>query len=304
MGYNDFIVSAFSNFLYEKQYVNIVNLNIAELGLINQNNVFDFFCKEKPEYIFFIGGKQGGILANITYPADFIYENLQMEINVIHCAYKTNAKRLLFLGSSCMYPKNCPQPIKEEYLLTGELEKTSEPYAIAKIAGIKLCQAYRQQYGFGCVCVVPATIYGPADDFNLETGHVISSLIRKFYTAKINNEKQVVIWGTGIPRREFIYVDDLVEACVFLMNNYENIKIINIGVGEDITIKELTLLIKETVGFKGEIIFDKTKPDGPPQKLLDNSKITELGWKAKISLKEGIARTCSWYKKHINNKRW
>lgn len=278
---------------------NILSESTHGLDLIEQNSVYSFFKKEKPEYVFLTYVKSGGIVANMKYPAEFIYNNLQIQSNIIHYSYKFGVKKLLFMGSSCIYPRNCPQPMKEEYLLSGELEKTSEPYSIAKIAGIKMCQSYSQQYGVNYISVIPATIYGPKDDFDPENSHVISSLIRKFHEAKVNSEDKVVVWGTGRPRREFLYVDDMIDACIFLMNNYNPSEIINVGRGKDVSIKELALLIKDILGFKGEIIFDEIKPDGTPQKLLDNSKITKLAWEAKTSLGKGVALTYNWYKEHI-----
>lgn len=286
-----FKLNGFNNILSESTY---------GLDLIDQNSVYSFFKKEKPEYVFLTYAKSGGIVANINYPAEFIYYNLQVQNNIIHYSYEFGVKKLLFLGSSCVYPLNCPQPIKEEYLLSGNLEKTSESYALSKIAGIKMCQAYSKQYGLNFIPIIPATVYGPNDDFDLEGSHVISSLIRKFHEAKVNNEDKVVVWGTGKPRREFIYIDDIVDASIFLMDNYDAPEIINVGCGQDLSIEELAQLIKDIVGFKGEIIFDESKPDGTPQKLLDNSKITKLGWKAKTSLKGGIGRTYKWYKEHIS----
>ncbi|RMG35800.1 MAG: GDP-L-fucose synthase, partial [Methanobacteriota archaeon] len=233
-----------------------------------------------------------------TYPAEFIYDNLAIQTNVIHQSYLHGVKKLLFLGSSCIYPKFAPQPIKEEYLLTGELEPTNEPYAIAKIAGIKMCQAYNRQYGTNFICAMPTNLYGPNDNFDLETSHVLPALIRKFHEAKLRHAAQVVIWGTGKPRREFLHVDDLADACLFLMQNYQGNEIVNVGVGEDISIQELAILIKEIVGFKGEIINDTTKPDGTPRKLLNVSRLNALGWKARIGLKEGIEKTYRWFLEH------
>lgn len=266
------------------------------VDLMDQNSVYSFLKKDKPEYVFLTYVKSGGIVANMEYPAEFIYNNLQIQSNIIHYSYEFGVKKLLFLGSSCIYPRGCLQPIKEDYLLSGELEKSSEPFAIAKIAGIKMCQSYSRQYGTNYISVIPATIYGPRDEFDLQESHVIPALIRRFHEAKINGEDKVIVWGTGRPRREFIYVDDVVSACIFLMDNYNLPETINVGGGNDLSIKELALLIKDIVGFKGEIIFDGTKPDGTPQKLLDNSKITKMGWEAKTSLKEGITLTYNWYR--------
>lgn len=294
-GHQGMVGSALIRHLKLVGFNNPITRTPQELNLIDQYAVSDFFKKEGPEYVFLAASKSGGIVTNERYPADFIYINLQIQNNVIHSSYKSGVKRLLFFGSSCIYPRGCPQPMKEEYWLSGELEKTSEPYAIAKIAGIKMCQSYSQQYGVSYISLIPATIYGPKDDFDLEKSHVLSSLIRKFHEAKINNEEKVIVWGTGRPRREFLYVDDLARACIFLIDEYHNPEIINVGYGKDLTIKELALLIRDIVGFKGDIIFDRSKPDGTLRKLLDNSKITKLGWKAEISLEEGIRRTYKWY---------
>jgi len=263
--------------------------------LMSQTNAEKILKEEKPDYIFLFSVKEGGILANIKYPADLIYFNLQVQKNIIHYSYKFGVKKLLFLGSSCMYPKFCKQPMKEEYLLTGLIEPTNEFYAIAKIAGIKMCQAYNIQYKTNFISAVPANVYGPYDDFNLETSHVIPALIRKFHNAKINKEDKVIIWGTGSPRREFIYISDLIDACIFLMDKYNNSDIINIGTGKEVSIKELANLIKNIVGYEGKIIFDKSKPDGMPRKILDSSKINSIGWKSKVNLEEGIKKTYDWY---------
>ncbi|MDO9517886.1 MAG: GDP-L-fucose synthase, partial [Methanosarcinaceae archaeon] len=269
-----------------------------ELDLINQQAVTNFFETERPEYVFLAAAKVGGILANSTYPAEFIYENLMIEANVIHAAYTYGVKKLLFLGSSCIYPGLAPQPLKEEYLLTGELEVTNEAYAVAKIAGIRMCKHYNQQYRTNFISVMPTNLYGPNDNYDLETSHVMAALIRKFHEAKVNRAPYVVVWGTGAPRREFLHVDDMADACVYLMENYDVSDIgefINIGVGEDVTIRELTELIKDIVGYGGEIVYDITKPDGTPQKLLDVSRLHRLGWNAKISLSDGIKQAYEWY---------
>lgn len=273
-----------------------------ELDLTNQQAVNSFFAEEKPEYVFLAAAKVGGILANSTYPAEFIYENLMIEANIIHAAYKYGVKKLLFLGSSCIYPKFAPQPLKEEYLLTGELEETNEAYAIAKIAGIRLCKHYNQQYGTNFISVMPTNLYGPNDNFDLKSSHVMPALIRKFHEAKINKEPEVIVWGTGNPRREFLHVDDMADACVYLMENFDAEDIgefVNIGVGKDINIKELAELIKVIVGFEGKIKYDMSKPDGTPQKLLDIGKLNALGWKSEISFKEGIESTYEWYKEQL-----
>lgn len=273
----------------EKQgYTNLVFKSSSELDLRNQMDVEDFFKTEQPEYVFIAAAKVGGIHANNTYRGEFLYDNLMMECNIIHSAKNSGVKKLMFLGSSCIYPKLAPQPLKEDYLLTGELESTNEPYAIAKIAGIKLCDAYRSQYGCNFISVMPTNLYGPNDNYNLENSHVLPALIRKFHEAKKNHVSEVVMWGTGSPLREFLHADDLAEACFFLMNKYNEAGLVNIGVGEDITIKDLALLIKEVVGYEGNIVHDLSKPDGTPRKLMDVSKINSLGWKASIGLKEGI----------------
>jgi GDP-L-fucose synthase len=271
---------------------------------MNEKAVRNFFEKEKPEYVFLAAAKVGGIVANRDYPADFIYQNLQIQNNVIHSSYLTGVRKLLFLGSSCIYPKFAPQPMKEEHLLTGELEKTNEPYAIAKIAGIKMCQSYNRQYGTNFIACMPTNLYGPNDNFDLESSHVLPAIIRKFHEAKENKSKKIILWGTGLPKREFLYVDDLADACIFLMKKYnpgkkENEKgeiFLNIGTGKDLSIKELANIVKEAVNYQGEIIYDTSKPDGAPRKLLDVSKINNLGWKYKIGLETGIRKTYEWYK--------
>lgn len=272
----------------------------SQLNLTNQDDVKDLFLTEMLEYVFLATSEEGGILANMTYPADLIYTNLQMQLNLIHFAWKAGVKKLLFMGSSCTYPKFCEQPMKEEAMLTGSLEPTNEAYAIAKIAGIKMCQAYNHQHSTNFISVIPTTIYGPDDNFDPETSHVIPALIRKFHEAKLNLEEgkkeKVEIWGTGKHRREFLYVDDFAEACIFLMNNYDKTETINVGYGEDISIMELVLLVKEIVGFEGDLIFDETKPDGMPKKLLDISKMNALGWRPKIDLKTGLSKTYEWFK--------
>jgi GDP-L-fucose synthase len=283
--------------LKQRGYKAVITRTHEESDLLNQQNVYDFFKKEKPEYVFLAAAKVGGILANNRYRADFIYENLQIQNNIIHQSYLHNVKKLLFLGSSCIYPKACPQPIKEEYLLTGELEYTNEPYAIAKIAGIKMCESYNIQYGTNFICAMPTNLYGPNDNFDPEKSHAFPALIKKFYEARINNKKEVVIFGTGEPKREFLFVDDLADALLFLMHNYEE-KYINIGTGKDISIRELANLIKKIVGFSGNLIFDHSKPDGAPRKLLDVTKLSRLGWNAQTRLKDGIEKTLAWYMKH------
>jgi len=260
----------------------------AELDLRNQKAVQEFFAEEKPDYVFLAAARVGGIMANKTFRAEFIYENLMMQNNVIHSSYQNNVKKLLFLGSSCIYPKLAPQPLKEEYLLTGPLEHSNEPYAIAKITGIKMCDAYRSQYGCNFISVMPTNLYGPNDNYNLNTSHVLPALIRKIHEAKVNGDSKVTIWGTGKPMREFMHVDDCADACVFLMEHYNEPGLVNIGTGVDLEIGELALMIKEVVGFNGSIEYDLSKPDGTPRKLMDVSKLHALGWKHKIALKIGL----------------
>ncbi len=280
--------SAILRRLQKDGFSNFVFRTSAELDLRNQQAVADFFSKEKPEYVFLAAAKVGGILANNVYRAEFLYDNLEIQNNVIHHAWKNGVKKLLFLGSSCIYPKLAPQPLKEEYLLTGLLEPTNEPYAIAKIAGIKMCDAFRSQYGCNFISVMPTNLYGPNDNYDLNTSHVLPALLRKFHEAKMNNQQEVIVWGTGSPRREFLHADDMADACVFLMKNYNEPGLVNIGTGEDISIKELAEMIKEIAAYKGKIVFDTTKPDGTPRKLLDVSKLSKLGWQASILLKNGI----------------
>ena len=297
-GHRGLVGSAIMRKLQQEGYTNIITRTHKELDLTSQAQTQEFFKKEKPEYVFLAAAKVGGIHANNTYPADFAYINIMIESNVIKASYDYGVKKLLFLGSSCIYPKLCPQPIKEEYLLTGLLEKTNEAYAIAKIAGLKMCQYFNRQYGTNYISVMPTNLYGPNDNFDLETSHVLPALIRKFHEAKINNKPYVEVWGTGTPRREFLHVDDLADATVYLMNNYDENEPLNIGTGKDITIKELAELIKEIVGYEGEIKFDTTKPDGTPRKLLDVSRLHATGWKHKIELREGIQSTYEWFKEN------
>ena len=334
-GHKGLVGSAILRALEKSGYNNCVVRSRQELDLTCQSSVERFFDEERPEYVFLAAAKVGGILANATYPADFIYQNLVIETNVIHAAYKYDTKKLLFLGSSCIYPRDCPQPMKEEYLLTGPLEPTNEPYAVAKIAGIKMCEAYNRQYGTKYISVMPTNLYGPNDNFDLETSHVLPALIRKFHLAKLamqkdwegikknevifgripddfkrslgldpktnlplensGEEPEVVLWGTGSPRREFLDVDDLADACIYLMDNYDGSEIVNIGVGKDITIRELAELIAKIVGYQGKIRFDTSKPDGTPRKLLDVSKLSSLGWQPTIGLEEGIKKTYGWF---------
>ncbi|TDQ75472.1 GDP-L-fucose synthase [Sphingobacterium yanglingense] len=287
-GHRGMVGSAIYQKLKQEGYTNIVTRTSKELDLRNQHDVATFFENEKPEYVFLAAAKVGGIVANNTYRADFIYENIAIQSNVIHQAHVHQVKKLLFLGSSCIYPKLAPQPLKEDYLLTGTLEPTNEPYAIAKIAGIKMCEAYRSQYGDNFISVMPTNLYGYNDNYHPENSHVLPALIRRFHEAKVNEVPEVTIWGTGSPLREFLFSTDLAEACVFLMNNYDEEQFINIGVGEDISIKDLALLIKTIIGYKGELNFDSNKPDGTPRKLMDVSKLHALGWKHRIDLEEGI----------------
>lgn len=276
------------------------NILTERVPLLNRESVGDFFSDKKPEYVFLCAAKVGGIVANRDFPADFIYDNLMIQSNVIDASHIFGVKKLLFLGSSCIYPKMCPQPIKEEYLLSGHLEPTNSAYAIAKIAGIEMAKAYRKQYGLNSICLMPTNLYGPNDNFDLETSHVLPALIRKFHEAKIGGRKTVEIWGTGLPRREFLHVDDLASACVFLMQSYDSDEIINVGCGQDIGIAYLAYKVAEIVGFDGSVNFDSSKPDGTPKKLLDVSRLFSMGWKPKISLDEGIASTYEWYLKNRN----
>lgn len=297
-GSNGMVGSAIVRTLEANGYSNIVVKSSKELDLKNQQAVHDFFNQEQPEYVFLAAAKVGGIHANNTYPATFIYDNIMIQSNVIQAAYEFNVKKLLFLGSSCIYPKFAPQPIKEEYLLTGSLEPTNEAYAIAKIAGLKMCQFYKQQYGCNFISAMPTNLFGINDNFNLENSHVLPALLRKFIEAKQNNKQEVTIWGSGTPMREFLFVDDLAEACLFLMENYNGIETVNIGTGEDVSIKELAETIMKIVGFEGSLIFDASKPDGAPRKLLDVSKINNLGWKHQTSLENGIQKTLNWIQKN------
>ena len=325
-GHKGLVGSAIARRLQAEGYANLVTRAHEELNLERQEEVENFFQTEQPEHVFLAAAKVGGIFANSAYPADFIYTNLAIQNNIIHSACRFGVKKLLFLGSSCIYPKLSPQPMKEEYLLSGFLEPTNEPYAVAKIAGIKMCQAYNRQYGTNFISVMPTNLYGPHDNFNLESSHVLPALIRKFHLAKLASRNQaeaidrdealfgpipsdiktslenssqpnrkVVLWGSGTPKREFLHVDDLADACLYLMNNYEGNEIVNIGVGADLSIRELADLIAKIVGFEGEIEWDASKPDGTPRKLLDVSRLNQLGWKAKISLEKGIEDTYKWY---------
>jgi GDP-L-fucose synthase len=292
--------SALTRNLQKKGFTNIITITSAELDLRNQQAVNDFFQKEKPEYVFLAAAKVGGINANNIYRAEFIYDNLMIEANIINAAWKNKVKKLLFLGSSCIYPKMAPQPLHEDSLLTGLLEETNEPYAIAKIAGIKLCDAYRAQYGCNFISAMPTNLFGPNDNYDTENSHVLPALLRKIITAKKNNDPSVTIWGTGSPRREFLFVDDLADACFYLMQNFNEEGFVNIGMGKDITILELATLIKEIVGYEGNIINDPTKPDGTPRKLLDVSKLKNLGWQSSVTLEEGIKKVYE----EVKNNNW
>ena len=288
-GHRGMVGSAMHRKLTKEGFENIVVRTSAELDLTNQQAVIDFFEQEKPDYVFLAAAKVGGIIANNTYRADFIYQNLMIESNIIHQAYVNNVKKLMFFGSSCIYPKLAPQPLKEDYLLTGELEYTNEPYAIAKIAGIKLCESYRLQYGCNFISVMPTNLYGYGDNYHPNHSHVLPALIRRIHEAKLNNVPHIEAWGTGTPLREFLFVDDLADACYLLMQTYNESQFINVGYGEDIFIKDLIDTVKKVIGYTGDIIFDTTKPDGTPRKLMDATKLRNMGWKPKISLEEGIA---------------
>jgi GDP-L-fucose synthase len=294
-GHRGMVGSAIHRNLLALGYTNIITRTSSELDLRVQEPVNEFFESERPDYVFLAAAKVGGIMANNLYRADFLYENLMIQSNVIHSAYATKVSKLMFLGSSCIYPKLAPQPMKEEYLLTGLLEQTNEPYAIAKIAGIKMCDAYRAQYGCNFISVMPTNLYGPNDNYDLQNAHVLPTLIRKFHEAKQNGDPAVTIWGTGTPMREFLHADDLAEACVYLMENYNEEGLVNIGTGEDVTITELAILIKEIVGYEGTLVYDHTKPDGTPRKLMDVSKLTNLGWKYSIELREGLKQVYADY---------
>ena len=289
-GHRGMVGSSIVRKLTADGYTNLILKTSKELDLRNQQAVNDFFANEKPEFVFLAAAKVGGIVANNIYRGDFIYENLMIQSNVIHAAHVNGVTKLLFLGSSCIYPKMCPQPIKEEYLLSDYLEYTNEPYAIAKIAGLKMAESYRKQYGDNFISAMPTNLYGPNDNYDLQNSHVLPALIRKFYEAKINNIPSVEIWGTGSPKREFLHVDDLASASIYLMLNYSDDQHVNVGTGEDVSIKELALMVKEIIGYTGELMFNTTKPDGTPRKLLDVSKLNNLGWKHSIELKDGIQK--------------
>jgi GDP-L-fucose synthase len=296
-GHRGMVGSAIKRNLEAKGYTNIITRSSKELDLRNQQAVNDFFAEEKPEYVFLAAAKVGGIMANNTRRAEFLYDNLMIEANIIHAAYLNKTEKLMFLGSSCIYPKLAPQPLKEDYLLTGELEYTNEPYAIAKIAGIKMCDAYRSQYGCNFISVMPTNLYGPNDNYDLNSSHVLPALVRKFHEAKLNGSPFVELWGTGSPKREFLHADDLADACVYLMDKLNEAGLVNIGTGEDLSILELAQLIQRITGYEGELRFDTSKPDGTPRKLMDVSKLHSMGWKARIGLEEGITAVYEEYKK-------
>ncbi len=298
-GHKGLAGSAICRRLARECHDNIIVRDRRELDLRDQSAVDRFFTQVQPEFVFLAAAKVGGIAANSSYPAEFLYENLAIQNNVIHCAWQSGVEKLLFLGSSCIYPKLAPQPIKEEYLLTGSLEPTNEWYAIAKIAGIKMAQAYRKQYGFNAISLMPTNLYGPGDNFDLENSHVLPALMRKFHEAKVAEAPEVVVWGTGSPRREFLHADDLADAAVFLMRNYDDPEIINVGTGSDVTIRELAEIVQRVTEYKGRLVFDTMRPDGTPRKLLDVSKLTGLGWRASVKLEDGIARTYEWYESSI-----
>ena len=299
-GHRGMVGSAIQRKLVQEGFKNLIVRSSRELDLRNSIEVEAFFRAERPEYVFLAAAKVGGILANNTYRAEFLYENLMIQNNVIHCAWKYGVKKLLFLGSSCIYPKLAPQPLKEEYLLTGLLEPTNEPYAIAKIAGIKMCDAYRAQYGCNFISAMPTNLYGPNDNYDLEKSHVLPALIRKFHEAKRQQLPEVVLWGSGTPLREFLHVDDLADACFYLMRTYNQAGLVNIGVGHDLSIKELALLIRDIVGYQGNIVHDLSKPDGTPRKLMDVAKLKAAGWQAKIGLEEGIRQVYT----QLENETW
>ncbi|MEG6548853.1 GDP-L-fucose synthase [Desulfocurvibacter africanus] len=298
-GHRGLVGSAIAGRLRALGFANIITRTHKELDLLEQSAVSRFFETEKPEYVFLAAAKVGGIHANDSYPAEFIRDNLLIQTNVIDAAWRSGVRKLCFLGSSCIYPKLAPQPMKEEHLLTGPLEPTNEWYAVAKIAGIKMCQAYRRQYGFSAISLMPTNLYGPGDNFDLSNSHVLPALLRKFHEAKENGAHEVVVWGTGRPRREFLHVDDMADASVHLMQNYDEELIVNVGVGQDVTIAELAEHVRRAVGFEGRVVFDTSMPDGTPRKLLDVTRLTATGWQAKIPLDEGIRQTYSWYLENV-----
>lgn len=294
-GHTGLVGSALCRSLVARGYVNIVTRTHAELDLLRQSAVEHFFDRERPEYVVLAAAKVGGIYANRTYPAQFIFENLSIQTHVIHAAYLAGVKKLIFLGSACSYPRECLQPIREDYLLSGPLEPTNEPYAVAKIAGIKLCEAYNRQYDTNFICVVPTNIYGPEDNFHPENSHVIPAMLQKFHMAKEISDDAVTLWGTGTPLRDFIYVDDLADAILFLLTDHEGSEMINIGSGEEIAMAQLASVIKDIVGFRGSIRFDHSKPDGAPRKVLDSTRLCDLGWRPTVSLREGLSKTYKWF---------
>lgn len=301
-GHRGLVGSAIVRRLKAEGYTNLLLRTREELDLLDQKAVREFFNQEKPEYVIDAAARVGGIKANMTYLTEFLFENLQIQNNIIWSAFESGVEKLLFLGTSCIYPRESPQPMKEEYLLTGKLEPTNEAYAIAKISGIKLCEYIHKQYGRKFISIMPPNLYGPGDNFNPESSHVAAGLLRRFYEAKMSNAPEVVVWGTGVSRREFLYVDDLADAVLWMMNNYEDKDFLNVGAGSDISIKELALLIKEVVGYDGNLTFDATKPDGMPKKLLDVSRANALGWKAKTELKDGLAKALDWFKQTVASK--
>lgn len=300
-GHRGLVGSAIVRGLEAKGFINIIKRTHSELDLTNSAEVEELFKTEKPEYVFLAAAKVGGIFANFTYPADFIYENLQIQNNVIKMAHKYEVKKLMFLGSSCIYPKMCPQPIKEEYLLSGYLEETNEAYALAKISGLKMCQFFNKQYGTNYISVMPTNLYGPYDNFHPENSHVMPALIRRFHEAKENNDPEVVVWGSGTPLREFLYSEDMADACIYLMEIYKGNDFFNIGTGKEITIRGLAEMVKEVVGYEGELVFDASKPDGTLRKLLDVSRLEEAGWKYKIELRDGIEKAYKWFVENCIN---
>ncbi|WP_300386855.1 GDP-L-fucose synthase [Clostridium sp.] len=300
-GHRGLVGSAIVRGLEAKGFTNIIGKTHSELDLMNSTQVEEFFKNEKPEYVFLAAAKVGGILANSTYPADFIYENLQIQNNVIGMTKKYEVKKLMFLGSSCIYPKMCPQPIKEEYLLSGYLEETNEAYALAKISGLKMCEFFNKQYGTKYISVMPTNLYGPHDNFHPKNSHVMPALIRRFHEAKVNNKEEVVVWGSGTPLREFLYSEDMADACIYLMENYEGNDFFNIGTGKEITIRGLAEMVKDVVGYEGNLVFDASKPDGTPRKLLDVSRLEASGWKYKTELKDGIEKAYKWFLENYSN---
>jgi GDP-L-fucose synthase len=303
-GHHGLVGGAIWRRLERAGFTNLIGRTLHELDLREQAAVARFFAETQPEYVFLAAARVGGIRANNTYPAEFIYDNLMIQTNVLHQAYLHGVKKLLFLGSSCIYPKFCPQPMKEEHLLSGKLEPTNEPYAVAKIAGITMCQAYRRQYGAPFYAAMPTNLYGPGDNFDPLDSHVIPGLMRRIHEAKVQGAEEVTIWGTGTPRREFLYVDDLTDACLFIMEHYEDPEIINVGVGEDLSVAELARLVVEVVGFKGRLTFDPGYPDGTPRKLLDVSRLSDMGWQAQTSLETGLKVTYDWFCRHLNEARF